>query len=66
MHKIIASHKGELIGLNLEKPAEFRPVQLVDANESYITVRTENGPLVHYSMRYVISVSEGQFRSTRE
>ncbi|MDP7703353.1 hypothetical protein [Mycobacterium sp. TY815] len=61
MHRIIAAHKGELIGVNLEKPAEFRAVQLVDANADFITVKAEKGPVVHYSMRYVISASEGQF-----
>jgi hypothetical protein len=61
MDKIIARHKGELIGLNLEKPAEFNAVHLVDANESFITIEAENGSHLYYSTRYVIFASEGEF-----
>lgn len=61
MHKIIAPHKGEVIGMNLERPADFKPVLLVDVNESYLTLEADSGGTIHYSMRYVIFASEGDF-----
>lgn len=61
MHQIIARHKGEVIGINVEKPNDFKLIALVDANEDFITLKRANGTLLHCSTRYIIFASEGEF-----
>ncbi|PBC39521.1 hypothetical protein CJ179_36510 [Rhodococcus sp. ACS1] len=61
MHQIISRYTGQLIGINIEKPAKFEPVKLVDANTEFITIESPGGRTMHYSARWIVFAMEGEF-----
>ncbi|WP_156148784.1 hypothetical protein [Rhodococcus sp. MEB064] len=60
MHQIIQQFVGQEIGVNFEKPEKFEPVKLLDANPEFMSLETPGGRKMHFGMKWVVFVLEGE------
>lgn len=63
MQDVLERYVGQVIGMNWEKPQQFRPIRLVEVTAARMTVTVgPKAPVFHYGLPLVLSLAEGGFR----
>jgi hypothetical protein len=66
MHDVLQRYVGQLIGMNWDKPQQFKPIYLLDVTPTRLSVSVgEKHPVFHYGIPFVLSIAEGSFRVGR-
>jgi hypothetical protein len=63
MQDVLERYVGQVIGMNSDKPQQFRPVRLMEVTPTRLTVTVgPKAPVFHYGLPLILSLAEGNFR----
>lgn len=63
MQDVLERYVGQTIGMNWDKPQQFRPIRLLEVTPTHLTVSVgPKQPVFHYGLPFILSLAEGTFR----